>query len=291
MKKSKKAKIGIIGCGNMGRAIAERIKSIFKTVIFDKDAAKTRNITKVITAPNLTELVNIADVVILAIKPQDFNEVLGEIKNSIDNKLVISIAAGISTKYIEKILGKARVIRVMPNLLVKIGEGVTALCNGEFATADDLGLAQEIFDKVGTTIVLEEKMMDADTAFLGSGPGFHFDLLSRIEKERWPEFTENEFIPSFAASGEKVGFSREQAKLFAELIAKGDLVLLEELNESPGALCIRVTSKGGTTEAGLKELKGDVERLPNAVEAARKRAEELSNEAATFQAKRRRKVA
>ncbi|MDD4182565.1 MAG: pyrroline-5-carboxylate reductase [Candidatus Omnitrophica bacterium] len=274
MEKNKKT-IGIIGYGNMGKAIADKIKTVFDVMVFDKDKAKIDNISGVKTVKAIDSMQEI-DALILAVKPQDFEGVLGDVKAIAGTKLIISIAAGISTEYIEKILGKARVIRVMPNLLVKIGKGITALCKGKFATDKDLDFAQKIFDKTGKTLVLEEKMMDADTAFLGSGPGFHFELLSHIDKEKWQEFTENEFIPQCALSGEKVGFPKEQAELLAKLMAEGDLLLLEESKESPQALCILVTSRGGTTEAGLKELKSAVNRLPDAVEAARKRAKELS---------------
>jgi len=273
---AKKAKVGIIGCGNMGAAIADKIKTAFDILVFDKDKAKISNIRGINTVVAIKNLMQEADVVILAVKPQDFEIVLGEIKDDATEKLIISIAAGISTEYIEKILGKVRVIRVMPNLLVKIGKGITALSKGQFATDKDLDFAKGIFDKVGITLVLKEEMMNADTAFLGSGPGFHFDLLSHINQEKWREFTENKFIPQCAASGERVGFSKQQAEVLAKVMAEGDLLLLEESKESPGALCVRVTSKGGTTEAGLKELKGDVNRLPDAVEAACKKAEELA---------------
>ncbi len=273
---AKKVKLGIIGYGNMGSAIADKVKTVIDVTVFEKDKAKITNISGIKITATAGVLMQEVDAVILAIKPQDFESILKEIKTSAEGKLVISIAAGIPTEYIEKILGKVRIIRVMPNLLVKIGKGITALCKGKFATDDDLNFTREIFDKVGTTLVLEEKMIAADTAFLGSGPGFHFDLLSRRNKEEWIAFTKNEFIPSFAASGEKVGFPKQQAEVLAKLMAEGDLLLLEESNESPKGLCVKVTSKGGTTEAGLKELKGDVKRLPNAVEAARKRAEKLS---------------
>lgn len=288
---AKKTKVGIIGCGNMGSAIAKGISSKYQLFIFDKDTSKTKNIVKVKVAKSIFDLVNNVDVVLLAVKPQDFEAVLNEIKEDVNKKLIISIAAGTETKYIERAFGKVRVIRVMPNLLIRIGKGITALCKGKFATSKDLNFVREIFNQLGATLVLEEKMMDADTGFLGSGPGFHYKLLESIDRNEWLNFTKNNFIPIMAASGEASGFSRKRSQVLAKLMAQGDLLLLEKTKESPGDLCIRVTSKGGTTEAGLKELKGNVRFLPKAVKAAIKRAKELSNEAATFQAKRRRKVA
>ncbi|MDD5583653.1 MAG: pyrroline-5-carboxylate reductase [Candidatus Omnitrophica bacterium] len=275
MKKNREI-IGIIGYGNMGSVIGKKLCQKYQVLIFDKDNRKSENTSNVKAAQNINELITGAGVVILAVKPQDFDTVLREIKKDIDKKLIISIAAGIPTTSVEKILGKIRTIRVMPNLLIRIGRGITGLCKGKFATNKDLNFARKIFDLLGTTIILKENMMDADTAFLGSGPGFHFDLLSNVNKKDWHDFTQNKFIPQCAASGEQLGFSKQQAKLLAKLMAEGDLALLEQSHESPETLCSQVTSKGGTTEAGLKELKKNVKFLPKAAKAAYKRAKELS---------------
>jgi pyrroline-5-carboxylate reductase len=276
MKKS--LKIGIIGCGNMGSAIAREISPIAELFIFDKDSQKTKNIPNSSIAAGLLDLINNVEVVILAVKPQDFTAVLNEIKAYAAGKLIISIAAGISTKHIEETLGKARVIRVMPNLLIRIKKGLSALAKGKFAEKKDLDFTRKIFNRLGKTFVLRESLMDADTAFLGSGPGFHYELLSSIKKRNWYSFTKNEFIPKYAVCGEKLGFSKLQARRLAGLMAQGDLLLLEKTKASPQTLCAQVTSKGGTTEAGLKVLRQNIKFLPQAVSAACKRAKELSNE-------------
>ena len=91
---------------NMGSSLAERIKSAYKVYVFDKDASKTKNLSRIETARDIPSLVKCSDVVILAVKPQDFTGVLAEIKDWIGVKLVISIAAGITTNYIEKALGR-----------------------------------------------------------------------------------------------------------------------------------------------------------------------------------------
>lgn len=282
MNKPKETKIGIIGCGNMGRAIAQRIKSAFKIVIFDKDETKTKNISRVVTAPDLIELVNMADVVVLAVKPQDFNEVLGEIKNNIDNKLVISIAAGIPTKFIEKNLGRVRVIRVMPNLPAKIGRGMSCLCKGKFATTADLKFVEKIFGFLGGILFLDENMMDEATAVSGSGPGFWGAAAPENEsKAELKKYTYNVFMPKLSVAAEREGFTKKQANILAKSVAEGSLATVESLEITPAQLKKQVASKGGTTEAGLKELKGNIKFLPKAVRAALKRAKELSNEAAT----------
>jgi pyrroline-5-carboxylate reductase len=133
-------KVGIIGFGNMGSAIAERIKSEYKVFVFDKDKERTTNLSGISVAENITDLLHKVDTVILAVKPQDIEALLKEIKDKVNNQLVISIAAGITTKYIEKILGMVRVIRVMPNIGVIVGKSIYYICKGEFAKEKDLKL-------------------------------------------------------------------------------------------------------------------------------------------------------
>jgi pyrroline-5-carboxylate reductase len=274
MKKNKEI-IGIIGYGTMGSAIGQRINQKHQVFIFDKDTTKSENTANVKIAQSIEELVTNAGVVILAVKPQDFDNVLDEIKPCTVNTLIVSIAAGIPTDYIEKKLGNVKVIRVMPNLPAKIGKGITSLCKGKFATEDDMHFTQELFNHIGQTLILEENMMDAATAVAGSGPGFLYALLSGKEKGEWEEFARNVFMPSCEASAQTVGFSQQQAKLLAKLVTEGSITLLKELKESPEVLCRQVTSKGGTTEAGLKVLDKNGS-LTLAIKAAKKRAGELT---------------
>ena len=152
--------IGIIGFGNMGSSIAARIKEDYRVLIYDKDPAKVSNLADDIEAvDNLKNLVAETEVVILAVKPQDFEYVLGEIKGLVAEKLIISIAAGISTKYIEDKLGLCRVIRVMPNMPARIGEGTTCIAQGKFASEEDQDFALNCFDNFGEALVTEGMMM------------------------------------------------------------------------------------------------------------------------------------
>ncbi len=268
-------KIGIIGFGNMGSAIAEGIKNEYKVFVFDKDKKKTENLLGISVSRNAKELVKKVDAVILAVKPQDFDNVLDEIKAEVKNKLVISIAAGITTHYIEKQLGMVRVVRVMPNLPAKIGKGMACLCKGNFSTEEDLNFAQKLFGKFGQSLIIEEKLIDAATAVSGSGPGYFYYLIEGKGQNEIKKFGQDFFIPALSASAEKIGFSKEQAKILAEATAEGSLAFLESVHISPAGLAKQVASKGGTTEAGLEVLnKGG--SLEDAVKAALKRAKELS---------------
>jgi len=259
----------------MGSAIAERLKAKYQVFVFEKDSAKTKDLSGIEACASIADLMGRVDTVILAVKPQDFDPVLSEIKNPLKDKLIISIAAGVSTEYLEKILGQVKSVRVMPNMPAKIGMGMTCLCKGKFATDEDLNFAKEIFDNLGQTLIIEEDMMDAATAISGSGPGFLFYSREDKNLEEFKDFAQNVFMPSLTASAEKNGFSHEQAVLLVTATTQGSIVYLEKSNLLPSELIKQVASKGGTTEAGLKVLfvGGSLE---DAVKEARKRAEELS---------------
>ncbi|MEW6009434.1 MAG: pyrroline-5-carboxylate reductase [Candidatus Omnitrophota bacterium] len=274
MNKDRK-KIGIIGFGNMGSAIAERLKSNYDISVTDKDARKTSNIAGLRVVSNNITLIKIVDALILAVKPQDFDVCLNEIKKYIEDKLIISIAAGISCSHIERILGKERLIRVMPNLAAKIGKGMSCISKGNFASEVDLEFSKKIFNELGEILVIEENLMNAATAVSGSGPGFFYWLIKDKPQKDWLDFAKNVFTLALSKAAENIGFSQEQALILAKATGEGSLALLKTTHLSPKELCSQVASKGGTTQAGL----GVLERggsLIEAVKAALKRSQELS---------------
>lgn len=272
-----KKKIGIIGFGNMGSAIGGRIKDKYQVYVFDKDKNKTKDLVGIRVAQGCVDLVNKVDTVILAIKPQDFDIVLSGIKNVVKNKLVISIAAGITTGYIEKILNCARVIRAMPNLPARFGVGVSCICQGKLATEKNLNSAARLFSYLGKIFIFNEEMMNAATAISGSGPGFFYDLIENKPKDEWGDFGRNVFIPQFSSAAEKLGFSRKNAKILVEATTRGSLVTAEMTKMAPAELKKQIISRGGTTEAGLEAL-DKTGSLIAAAKAALKRAKELSRE-------------
>jgi pyrroline-5-carboxylate reductase len=272
-----KKSIGIIGFGNMGSAIAKRIYSKYSVVVFDKDINKTKNLSGVEVATGIIDLARRAEVVILAVKPQDFETVFNEIKDFINGKLVISIAAGITTGYIEKYLGRVRVVRAMPNLPAKVGKGITCLYKGEYGTKEDVGFTEGLFRYLGKTLVLDsEDMINAATAVSGSGPGFLFSLLEVKGAKESREYGLNIFMPQLKQAAQEVGFDKTQAYILAFGTTAGTLALMADTKLSAEALRIQVTSPRGTTEAGLKVLQNKIENLTEAVKAAKRRAEELS---------------
>ena len=208
-------------------------------------------------------IVKYSDVIILAVKPKDFDNVLKqEICCGVSNKkLLISIAAGITTKYIEKIVGNdIPVIRAMPNMCAVIGEAMTSLSRGVAAGDKDMAAAREIFSLIGDVVELDEKLADSVTAVSGSGPAYFFYLME-----------------SLVEAAREMGLTKETAEKLVLKTALGSAKLLEALKEDPAVLIKKVASKGGTTEAAFKvfESKKFKSIVKEAVKAAQKKASEL----------------
>jgi len=236
-------------------------------IISDKDAARSKQVSKkfgVKTADDNVKAASASDIVILAVKPQSMHPVLSEIAGKINSgQLVISIAAGITLKSIEKYLAKIPVVRAMPNNPCLIGEGMTAICGGRFAQEKDVKTAEKIFSCVGDTIRVEEKQMNAITALSGSGPAFIYEA-----------------IDALTDGGIEAGLPKDMSSALALKTALGSIKTLIKTKRSPEELKNAVASPGGTTVAGLRVLeeanfKG---ALKKAVVRASVRAKEISEE-------------
>jgi len=266
-------KVGIIGFGNMGRAIAQRIKDKYAVSIFDKDKNKISVLNNIAVCSTLLELVKQSEIIILAIKPQDFKSLFNEIKSYVGDKLIITIAAGITTRYIKHCSSdKIRIIRVMPNMAAQIGMSVSVVFKDNNATEKDLDLARKLLSCIGVVLVVqEEKMMNAATAVSGSGPAFfchHIKDNKNVDQER------DEFIKMLAEAAVSVGFDYLKANVLSEKTVDGVIAMLKEKNLTCAQIIKMVSSKGGTTLAGLKVLDAGG-TLKDAVKSASRRAEEL----------------
>lgn len=259
----------------MGSAIAEGIKNKYAVCVFDKDKNKINALKNITVVNNPVELVKQCEVIILGVKPQDFDGLFNEIKFFVENKLIISIAAGITTGYIEKVLGKVAVVRVMPNLAVKVRKSTTAICKGWLATDKDMQFVFKLFKYLGIVFIFPEDMMDAVTAIAGSGPGFWCDLVQGKPKEEWKNFSLEHFIQEFSLAAEEVGFNKEDAKKIVTSTTMGTLATVEALGITPAELRDKITSKSGTTQAGLEALHNSGS-LVEAAKAAVLRSKELS---------------
>jgi pyrroline-5-carboxylate reductase len=267
--------VGIIGYGTMGAAISDRLRGAYKVFVFEKDLEKLKAVEGLSVLGSIEDIIDAAGTILIAVKPQDFDPVLQELRGKIAKKILISIAAGIPTQYIEENVGDIPVIRAMPNLPAKIGMGMICLCKGRYALETDLSFAQRIFDFSGKTLIVEESMMNAVTAVSGSGPGFFYGLIEHKPESEWAVYATNIFTPLLIEAAREIGFSQQQAQALAVATAEGSLSLLHQSKLSPQALRAQVTSKGGTTEAGLEALER-TQSLVSAVKAATQRAEELS---------------
>ncbi len=257
-------RIAFIGCGNMGEAILAGLHTRHVCYVCEPRPERQALLKKKyrITCAMLLDAVRAADVVILAVKPQELPEVLAELRAAgVRDKLIVSIAAGVTTALIEKRLGGAKVIRVMPNLPATINEGMSGICRGKRATPKDAVLVQGFFEAVGKTVMVPEKMMDAVTAVSGSGPAYVFLVVESLIK-----------------AARSLGFDKAQAKALVYQTLLGSAHLLEKSADDADVLRQKVTSKGGTTQAAIDVfMKKDVAGIfTAALKAAHQRARQLS---------------
>lgn len=263
--------ISFIGAGNMGSALLNglvqsktaRPENVICTDIRESQLDQLQRELGVRTMTDNLAAVREADIVIYAVKPQILAAVLKETAEALDmDKVVISIAAGVSLAAIESRLEKKlRLIRVMPNICASVGMGASAIAAGKHVKEGDVELAKEIFDSVGTSIFIGENvLMDAITGLSGSGPAYIFLI-----------------IDAMADAGVKMGLYRGDALALSAQTVLGAAKMLLETGEHPGLLKDQVTSPGGTAIAGLHTLeKGGLRTtIINAVEAATLRSKEL----------------
>ena len=213
------------------------------------------------TADNAAAVLG-ADAAVLAVKPQQFGDILPALREAATHALFISIAAGVTTARIEQALGgSARVVRVMPNTPALVGAGVSALCAGAAASAGDLDFADALLRAVGSTVRVPEAQMDAVTAVSGSGPAYIFRVMEAME-----------------AAALELGLAPPVARELVLATVAGAGQLAVQSGRPPAALREQVTSKGGTTEAALKVLEArDLSgAFSEAMQAAAQRARELA---------------
>lgn len=263
--------VGFIGAGNMAEAIAGGLakkSGEFSIVLSDINRERVAALAEKFSATPAEgniECIDASDVVVLAVKPQNFEQVMGQIKNEGvgAGKLFISIAAGVPIEYIESFLPEnASVVRVMPNLPCLVGQGVLGYCAGTNAGERELGLCRRVLESVGVPVLLErESDLDAVTGLSGSGPAFVFA-----------------FVKGLIDGGVASGLTLEQSRKLAFGTVAGSLKLLEQSGQTPAEMIVKVASKGGTTERGLEVLakQGMEDAVSGAVKAATERSVELA---------------
>jgi|SRR3989344_5211029 len=259
--------ISFIGTGKMAAALISAIynnklaKEITASDHYEENLRKIKSKFKNIkTTANNKEAARNSDIIFICVKPQDIDVVLNEIKNEIRSQLVISIAAGIKIKYIESILGKRRIIRVMPNINCLVGEMAAGFSAGEYATKEDIKDVEKLLNCAGISFLMKEEMLDIVTAISASGAGFFVY-----------------FIDAIAQEAIKNGMPKDVAYKMVEKTALGTGKLLSESNITTTELMSMIKSKKGTTEAGLKILEKNKTNkiIEKTINAAIKRSREL----------------
>jgi pyrroline-5-carboxylate reductase len=265
-----KLTIGFLGAGKMATAlargfvraglatpkqvIASDVSEAARTAFAKETGAKT-------TASN-PEVAKFADVLILAVKPDQVVGALSEIRDHFSEKhLLLSIAAGVTLAKLEAGLGAgARVIRVMPNTPALVGSSATGFALGKSAASQDADIATKLFSSVGVAFQVKESLLDAVTGLSGSGPAYVYL-----------------FIESLSDGGVAAGLPREVATRLAAQTVLGAAKMVLETGQHPGVLKDMVTSPGGTTIEGLHELeKGKLRgTVMSAVRAASEKSRKL----------------
>lgn len=244
---NKKCKIGFIGCGKMASAI---IKGTISSKFLPKESIKGSEVNCTVAElaqsrlgiEVLTDnrfLTMDSDVIFIATKPNYVANVLEEIKDELTpDKLVVSIAAGVSTKKIEKIIGMQRVVRVMPNTPALVLEGMSGVCKGAYASDDDAEFVMELLSNIGKCIEVSEDQIDIVTAISGSGPAFFYKV-----------------IEDMARAGEKLGLDYEKSLMLATQTALGAAKMVMNRGEIPVQTLIdNVATKGGCTFVGISVM-------------------------------------
>ncbi len=267
-KLSPSLKIGIIGSGFMGTSIAKGIHESFPKIDItlsdiDKEKLKIiKNTLGINTSSDNVQTIKESNIIFLAVKPNIIPQVLEEIsKSATKDKLIISIAAGVTIETLETDLQNSPVIRVMPNICAQIQEGALAYATGSKVTKAHGELCDKLLSALGLALKVEEKMLDAVTGLSGSGPAFIFMA-----------------IEALSDGGVLCGLPRDISNKLAAQTVLGSAKMYLADNCHAGALKDMVTSPGGTTICGVKALEDKSFRsaLMDAVQKATEQSKKFS---------------
>lgn len=263
--------LAVIGGGNMGAAFARaavrnRLVAPERLLIIERDKDRRSALGAELSCrveADLSGAISEAEIILLAVKPQDLGSCSQSLRGHLrERQIVLSVLAGITIEALQKSLdGHGAVVRCMPNTPAQIGTGMSVFCSDASVPAAAVERVVALLDAAGKTIrVQDESLLDAATAVSGSGPAYVFY-----------------FIEHYIRAARELGFSQEEARLLVGQTIAGALRLWIDGKESAEQLRAQVTSKGGTTEAGIAELErgrfGEV--LREATKAARRRCKEL----------------
>lgn len=261
-------KLGVIGAGNMSSAILQgvikagafKVEDIYVSEILDDKLAKAAQ-WGVHTTKDCREVVENSDYIMFGVKPNVILKVMESVKDIINDKVVISIAAGIDIQSMKNTLGEeAKIVRTMPNMPALVGEGMTAICKTDDVNEEEMQVVIDIFNSVGKTALLPESLINAATATNGSGPAYVFMM-----------------IEAMADAAVLHGIPRDTAYLLVAQTVLGSAKLAIETGNHPGQLKDMICSPGGTTIEAVHQLELDGFRasLINAVDRCAKKANSM----------------
>lgn len=239
-------KLGFIGCGEMASAIIKgllksdfmNVSEILASTHTDKSASDRSKVLKITVLTDNKYVAKNSKIIILATKPNQIENVLSEIKDEVNGKLVISIAAGIKIKKIEKIVDKSPVVRVMPNTPMLVGEGMSGISLGKNATEKEEKFVTEMLSQVGKVVTVPENQIDIVTAISGSGPAFFYQIFEDM-----------------AQAGAKLGMDYDKALMLAIQTAIGSAKMTLNREKPVPELISSVATKGGCTEVGINTMR------------------------------------
>jgi len=257
--------IAIIGCGNMGSALAQRLSKTHQLFLYDHHIEKTEQLAQEgcgKSCQSIKEAVNHAELVILAVKPQNVTEI-GKLigKELKKEQILISLLSGIRIENLKELFAHTQTIRMMPNLALIYGEGVIGMCSDENMSPENKDILTKTFELLGKIHWLPEDKINALTSLTGSGPAFFLTM-----------------VEAMVDAGIAMGFTASHAQQLTYQMVQGSLTLLEKTSKHPGELKWQITSPQGTTIAGLKTLEEFAVRagIMNTFLSAYIRANELS---------------
>lgn len=266
-------KLAVIGVGNMAKAIVGGIVSsqlaISDIIVYDKNSNQYNDLPKSTFccfhyANTIEEAVASADCVLLSVKPQNYTEVLSDIQKIPHHaeKLYISIAAGISVTSVTNALGQARVIRVLPNVPMLIGKGVSLICKNDRIAEDDFSFVCTIFQSSGSILLIDEHDMNPMIGVTSSSPAYVFRFIDAIYQGALAQ-----------------GISGSDLLNAICDVVIGSAQLLRQSDNTPEELIAKVSSKGGTTEQAMLTLQEYhfQDAIIHAMKACTKRADELGS--------------
>ncbi len=263
--------VAIIGVGAMGEALRRGLEragwapgELSLAVRREDRATELSSRTSSLVTLDPKEAIEARDVIVVAVKPRDVGVVIEGITNTFaTDQMVLSLAAGVTTRTYEDVLGEVAVVRAMPNTPALVGEGVTGIARGAHAGEAHLKRATEVLGAVGGVRVMDESLLDAVTAVSGTGPAYVFLLAEALTEAAVRE-----------------GLPRDIAEEFVHQTIRGAGHLLTDTDTTPAELRSQVTSPGGTTAAAVHVLeeRGFRALVEDAVQAAAKRAAELGQQ-------------